>query len=223
MMAELDLLGATPFDASQVHVIFATSNGGCSYHIVKRSTLAPLVDAVRKAGVAVSSLRLETNDGIKIADRHSLRAIFPLTKKERFQRSMWRRAIAILLATAFGTYTHALWRLEAADDQLGAQMAEAQAAAAADRKALGVKPGEVVDHKAPFVQRYFDGDPAIGEAPGRNLTPAQRAASAADRNRMSPQPRSESNSQGGKMAVYSRQKKRNMDYEMARQDYWPLQ
>lgn len=85
MMAELDLLGATPFEPSQVHVIFATNDGGCGYHIVKRSTLAPVVHAARHAGIAVSSLRLETSDGIKIADRHSLRAIFPLTKKERFQ------------------------------------------------------------------------------------------------------------------------------------------
>ncbi|MEO5326516.1 PilN domain-containing protein [Mesorhizobium sp. CC13] len=130
MMAELDLLGATPFELSQVHIIFDASNdSGCSYHIVKRSTFAPVVHAVRNAGIAVSSLRLETSDGIKIADCHSLRAIFPLTKKERFQRSMWRLAVAILLATAFGTYAHALWRLEAADNQLGAQIAEAQAAA----------------------------------------------------------------------------------------------
>lgn len=78
----------------------------------------------------------------------------------------------------------------------------------ADRAAVGAEKGEVADHTPPLVQRYYEGDPAIGEKPGYQMTPAERAASAQDRTRMSPQPKDESDSQGGKMAAYSRSMKR---------------
>lgn len=79
---------------------------------------------------------------------------------------------------------------------------------AADRTAVGAGRGQVADHSPPLVQRYYEGDPATGEMPGWQMTPAQRAASAADRTRMSPQPRADSDSQGGKMSAYSRKMKR---------------
>jgi RHS repeat-associated protein len=79
---------------------------------------------------------------------------------------------------------------------------------AADRAAIGAGRGEVADHTPPLVVRYYYGDPETGEMPGYRQTPEQRAASAADRTRMSPQPRSESNAQGGKMAAFAREMKR---------------
>jgi len=78
---------------------------------------------------------------------------------------------------------------------------------AADRKALGATPDDVVDHNPPLVQRYYEGDPSTGEKPGYLMTPDERAASASDRSRMQLQPRDESNSQGAEMQKYSRAKK----------------
>lgn len=74
----------------------------------------------------------------------------------------------------------------------------------ADRKAIG---GESVDHNPPLVKRYYEGDPAKGEKPGYQQTPAERRASATDRSRMQPSTRSAQNSQGGTMSQYSKQKK----------------
>lgn len=74
----------------------------------------------------------------------------------------------------------------------------------ADRAAVGAGPGQVADHSPPLVQRYYEGDPATGEKPGWQMTPEERAASASDRTRMSPQPQTDSNSQGGRMSAYSR-------------------
>jgi hypothetical protein len=74
---------------------------------------------------------------------------------------------------------------------------------AADRSAVGAGQGEVADHDPPLVQRYYEGDPAKGEKPGYEMTPAERAASASDRSRMDPQPMSDSNAQGGRMRAYS--------------------
>jgi hypothetical protein len=80
----------------------------------------------------------------------------------------------------------------------------------ADRRALGAGPGEVVDHVPPLVQRYYDGDPAIGEPPGRLMTPQERAASAADRTRMRVQTEVESNRQGQEMARWAEQRAREL-------------
>ena len=62
---------------------------------------------------------------------------------------------------------------------------------AADRRTLGAGPGQVLDHQPPLVQRYYEGDPRIGEAPGMYMTADQRRASAADRSRMHIQPLAE--------------------------------
>jgi hypothetical protein len=74
---------------------------------------------------------------------------------------------------------------------------------AADRRALGAGPGQVVDHDPPLVRRWYDGDPAIGELPGRFMTPEQRAASAADRSRMRVMSKTESDRQGRLMRLWS--------------------
>jgi hypothetical protein len=81
---------------------------------------------------------------------------------------------------------------------------------AADRKALAAGKGEVVDHQPPLVKRYYEGDPAIGEKPGIEMTQEERLASAGDRTRMNRQPEAESRSQGGKMSKYSRDKRKEL-------------
>ena len=75
---------------------------------------------------------------------------------------------------------------------------------------MGAGEKEVLDHEPPLVKRYYEGDPARGEPPGHQLSPAERKASGADRTRMSRQPRAESDSQGGKMSQYSKKKKREL-------------
>lgn len=82
----------------------------------------------------------------------------------------------------------------------------------ADRKAIGAGKGEVADHDPPLVKRYYEGDPNAvpPERPGIQMSPAERAASAADRSRMRVQPAGESNSQGGTMSQYSRQMRRRL-------------
>jgi hypothetical protein len=76
----------------------------------------------------------------------------------------------------------------------------------ADRKAIGAGPDDVADHNPPLVQRYWDGDPATGEKPGRLMTKNERRVSANDRTRMKIQPKSESNMQGAEMSKFSKEK-----------------
>jgi RHS repeat-associated protein len=79
---------------------------------------------------------------------------------------------------------------------------------AADRKAAGAKPDEVLDHTPSLAERYYEGDPSINEPPGYLLTPAQRKTSAGDRSRMPIQPRADSNAQGGRIKKYSQDQKK---------------
>ena len=83
---------------------------------------------------------------------------------------------------------------------------------AADRAAIGAGPGQVADHDPPLVKRWWEGDPSTGEKPGIEMTDEELKASGSDRSRMQVQPQSESNSQGGKMAAYSRQQ--NQDHDL---------
>jgi hypothetical protein len=81
----------------------------------------------------------------------------------------------------------------------------------ADRKALGAGADEVVDHDPPLVKRYYDGDPSCCEKPGMQMSLAERRASATDRSRMKPQPKTESNRQGAEMSRYSKEKKKGLN------------
>jgi len=60
----------------------------------------------------------------------------------------------------------------------------------------------ITDHQPPLVQRYYEGDPAANEPPGHQMTPEQRAESAADPARLQI-PEEDYHSQGGKMRQYS--------------------
>lgn len=72
-----------------------------------------------------------------------------------------------------------------------------------DREAIGGSP----DHDPPLVQRYYEGDPRIGEKPGYQMTSAERLHSAADRSRMNPSTIEEQCRQGARMAKYSKEMK----------------
>ena len=48
-------------------------------------------------------------------------------------------------------------------------------------EALGAGKGEVLDHDPPLAKKCYEGDSAIGERPGYQMTPPERAESAADR------------------------------------------
>ncbi len=69
-----------------------------------------------------------------------------------------------------------------------------------DREVVGGSP----DHDPPLVQRYYEGDPSIGEKPGYLMTPEERKASANDRSRMRPSTQEAQRRQGAEMAQYSK-------------------
>ncbi len=79
-----------------------------------------------------------------------------------------------------------------------------------DRTAISAKADEVADHDPSLVKRYYEGDPATGEKPGKDLTAAERRASANDRSRMKRQPKADSNKQGAEMQRYSKEQKKKL-------------
>jgi hypothetical protein len=76
-----------------------------------------------------------------------------------------------------------------------------------DRNALEAKANEVVDHKVTLVQHYYEGD-GKGGKPGFLMTQEERVNFGKDRSNMQLQPKDQSNSQGGQMSHYSKQKKK---------------
>jgi len=91
-----------------------------------------------------------------------------------------------------------------------------------DRKALNAKENEVVDHKTPLVQHYYDGE-GPGTKPGYEMTDAERKAFAKDRSNMQVQPEKESQSQGGKLSKYSKDKKKEFKLDTQKKNTTPTQ
>lgn len=136
-MAELDLLASTPFDPAQVHVVFARDGGQESaYHVVKGKTLAPVLDAVRRAGGSVRSLSLAQPDTTPRADPLSLAAIWPPTARDRRRHRVWIAACSALAAALLITFAHAHWLIWQADGELDAEIADAQVLAKTARASL---------------------------------------------------------------------------------------
>ncbi|MER9852196.1 PilN domain-containing protein [Mesorhizobium sp. M0106] len=136
-MAELDLLASTPIDSAQVHIVFAEhSEQDCSYHVVKTKTLAAVLEAIRRSGGTLGSLSVADADRVRQADRLSLAAIWPPTKRDSHTRLAWTAACLILLGATLVTFGHAQWRYWQAGTELDAQIADAQVQAKAARSSL---------------------------------------------------------------------------------------
>jgi len=143
-MAELDMLASTPLDPFQVHIVFTDQQGsGCRYRVIKRKALAPALDAIRRSGASVGVISIAAEDGDEIIDRLSHREIIPPTQKDRLKKLASRVVLAAFLVAVAGTYAHALWRYNVAQDQLDEQIAAAQVQAKLARSQIEKRQAEL--------------------------------------------------------------------------------
>lgn len=143
-MAELDLMASTPIDPSQVHIVFAgDADGGCSYFVVKKKTLAPALDAIRQVGGSLGSLAITEAERSMPADPLSRSAIWPPRPRDRFARRAWIAAFASVLVGLGATYGHAQWRSWQAAGVLDEQIDSAQVQARKARAALQKRQTEL--------------------------------------------------------------------------------
>jgi general secretion pathway protein L len=143
-MAELDMLASTPLDPFEVHIVFTGHHkDGCLYYIVKRKTLAPALEAIRRSGASVGAISIASEDEDHVADRVSHREISPPTRKERLKRLVSQSVIAAFFVVIAGTYTHAIWRYNAAQKQLDEQIATAQIQAKLARSQIEKRQAEL--------------------------------------------------------------------------------
>ncbi|TGP85414.1 MULTISPECIES: PilN domain-containing protein [unclassified Mesorhizobium] len=143
-MAELDLMASTPIDPSQVHIVFADeAEGGSSYFVVKKKTLAPALEAIRTVGGTVASLTIADADQILGPDPLSLAAIWPARARNRFERRAWTAAVGIVLLGLAATYGHAQWRSWQAGSVLDDEIASAQVEARKARASLQKRQAEL--------------------------------------------------------------------------------
>ncbi|TPM32792.1 PilN domain-containing protein [Mesorhizobium sp. B2-3-4] len=143
-MAELDLMASTPIDPSQVHIVFAgEAEGGCSYFVVRKKTLAPALDAIRAVGGNLGSLTIAEAGRTLPADPLSLASVWPARPRDRLARRAWIAAFACVLFGLAATYGHAQWRNWQAAGMLDEQIDSAQAQARKARTALQKRQTEL--------------------------------------------------------------------------------
>ncbi|MBZ9768413.1 PilN domain-containing protein [Mesorhizobium sp. CA6] len=143
-MAELDLMGSTPIDPSHVYIVFADeAEGGSSYFVVKKKTLAPALEAIRAVGGTLASLTIADAERILRPDPLSLAAIWPARARDRFTRRVWPAAVAIVLLALAATYGHAQWRSWQAGSVLDDEIASAQVEARKARASLQKRQAEL--------------------------------------------------------------------------------
>ncbi|CDX21249.1 conserved hypothetical protein [Mesorhizobium plurifarium] len=143
-MAELDLMASTPIDPSQVHIVFADrADGGSSYLVVKKKTLAPALEAIRAVGGTLASLTIADAEHTLRPDVLSLAAIWPARPRDRFARRAWIAAVALVLVGLAATYAHARWRSWQAASVLDDEIATAQVEARKARASLQKRQTEL--------------------------------------------------------------------------------
>lgn len=133
-MAELDLLASTPIDPTGVLFVFNDEpHGGCGYSVVKRKTLAGVLEAIGMTGKSLGSLSLADEDVKRTVDRASIAAILP---GRRGVTRLWGFAGALAVLALAGTYLHAEWRYWQAGKELDRQIEAVQASARNARATL---------------------------------------------------------------------------------------
>ncbi|QPC90773.1 PilN domain-containing protein [Mesorhizobium sp. INR15] len=143
-MAELDLMASTPIDPSLVHIVFTgDGDGGCSYRVVKKKTLAPALDAIRVVGANLSTLTITGAQLTSPTDCLSLAAIWPARDRARFARRAWITASVALLIGLAATYGHAQWRTWQAESALDDEITTAQVQAKKARASLQKRQTEL--------------------------------------------------------------------------------
>ncbi|PBC08185.1 PilN domain-containing protein [Mesorhizobium sp. WSM3859] len=143
-MAELDLMASTPIDLSKVHIVFADrADGGSSYLVVKKRTVAAALEAIKAVGGDLASLSIADAGQMLRPDALSLAAICPARARDRFARRAWTAAVATVLLGFVATYGHAQWRSWQAGSVLDDEIARAQVEARKARASLQKRQAEL--------------------------------------------------------------------------------
>lgn len=134
-MARLDLLATTPIDPDAVHILVERpgNDPASRYHVVKRATLAPVLEALALVGAVPGAVIIEAGVADSYADRASVTDLQP---RQRWRRSGPGIAVAAFVLALVATFAHQHWRQVKAAATLEAEIASAQAAAKAARQKL---------------------------------------------------------------------------------------
>lgn len=135
-MAELDVLASTPIDPSQVHLFFTTDAGvDCSYYVVRRKTLAPVIEALGASGISICSIRIGGREAALPVDRLSRAAAAQSTSERLSQRTVSTMA-CLTAAAVLATYGHLQWRYWKAASELDERIVSVEIEAKAARTML---------------------------------------------------------------------------------------
>lgn len=136
-MATLDLVATTPIDTSQARLLFTDSSGmDCAYHVVKKKTLASLVEALNASGISIRFIRIGDRDSAVPLDRLSKFAITRPSARERLFRRIVLTMACFTAVAALVTYGHLEWRYWRAASELDEKITSVEIEAKAARTML---------------------------------------------------------------------------------------
>jgi general secretion pathway protein L len=145
-MAELDLQSSTPFNVADFFLIvpeYDETSPESVYYTVKKSLLAPVLEGLRSARVAVSSLALAEADRTVAADRPSLREVVGHTAAATALRRAQAIGVGVLVLGIVTAVGMAHWRNAAAAAQVDAAIAAAETDVAELRALIAARDARV--------------------------------------------------------------------------------
>ena len=140
-MAQIDMLGSTPFAAEDVYLVHNShqlrEENATQYAVVKRSILDPILKQVSEAGYRVNDLKFGEHESGFQCDHESLKQILPNSRLVSVQRSMFSAALLLIAFGAAFTVGRANWRHIEAHRVLDEAIEVESAKASAVRRLIG--------------------------------------------------------------------------------------
>ncbi|SFH20395.1 Tfp pilus assembly protein PilN [Palleronia marisminoris] len=146
-MARLDFATATPFRMDECILVkpsYRVDDPESIYAILRRDHVAPLVESLASARIALCGLALATPRGLVRADGPSLAALGNRPRRERLLRGGARMAAVLALIGLLGLGATWAWRQEQALAALDREIARAEIEAAQVRADMHARAEEIV-------------------------------------------------------------------------------
>ncbi len=120
-MAKIDMQAKTPFGVEDTFIFLRdrkTDENGSDYFLVKKSVLAPLVEALNQSRFSIGYLAFQHRNNRFFCDASSLLKICPRPRSQVISRGVFLSAWVLVLVSALGIVAHTHWRLREASAEL---------------------------------------------------------------------------------------------------------
>ncbi len=136
-MAEMDVRASTPFDLENIHLLFPGGRNRkevAQYFIVKRDQVAPIIEVLKRRGLALEDVVFQTDGDAVSAGKEGARLLAGSHWRDSLRRWIGLVCVFLVIAGSIGLYKMADQKLDTALNTLNSEIASVQKVAAAARK-----------------------------------------------------------------------------------------